>query len=115
MFIYAVNILKKSEICEDIVQDIFIDFWSKRNNVNIGNIKSYLFQSIKFQIFKHMRDQRISNEDLTRLNIIDVSMDSSQKLEFDELETLLKDRVNTLSPKCQIERASWRERVCQYV
>lgn len=101
MFVYAVNIFKKREICEDIIQDVFVDFWSKRKTVAITNIKSYLFQSVKFQIFKHMRDQKISDEDLTRLTIVDVSVNISQKMELDELEALIKYQVNRLSPKCQ--------------
>ncbi|WP_257657781.1 RNA polymerase sigma-70 factor [Parapedobacter lycopersici] len=101
MFTYAANVLHKQDVCEDIIQDVFVDFWSKRKTAQITNIKPYLFQSVKFQLLKHMRSQRISDEDLTRLNIIDVSLDVSQHLELAELEALIRDRVNKLSPKCQ--------------
>lgn len=101
MFIYAVNVFKKREICEDIIQDVFVDLWSKRKTTQIINIKSYLFQSVKFQIFKQMRNQKVANEDLARLNIIDISMDISRKVEFNELEAFIRQQVNKLSPKCQ--------------
>ena len=101
LFVYALNIFKKKEACEDIVQNVFIDFWSKRKTVNIVSVKPYLFQSVKFQVFKHMRDAKISDEDLTRLNIVDVSVDILQKLEFEELEELIKDVVSSLPPRCQ--------------
>ena len=101
MYAYAIQVLRNQEVCEDIVQDVFVDFWSKRKTTHINNIKSYLFQAVKFQIFKYMRDQRITDEDLTRLNIIDVSMDVSQHVELSELEELIRGQVNRLSPKCQ--------------
>ena len=101
MFLYAMNVLKKKEVCEDIVQNVFITVWSKRKEVKIENLKPYLFQSVRYQIFNHLRNQKISNEDLTRVNIIDLSMNISQKLEFDELEELIKNQVKKLPTRCQ--------------
>lgn len=101
MFLFAMNIFKKKDICEDIVQSVFIDFWSNRKHKEIKNLKPYLFQSVKFQVFKQMRNQKMSNEDLTRLNIVDGAMNSAQKLEFDELEDLIEDLVGKLPPRCQ--------------
>ena len=101
MFLYAMNVLKKKEVCEDIVQNVFITVWSKRKEVKIENLKPYLFQSVRYQIFNHLRNRKISNEDLTRVNIIDLSMNISQKLEFDELEELIKKQVKKLPTRCQ--------------
>ncbi len=101
MFLYAINIFKKKEVCEDLIHDVFISLWSKRRDLKIKHLKSYLFQSIKYQIFNHLRNRKISNEDLTRFNIIDLSMNISQKLEFDELEQLIKKEVTKLPERCQ--------------
>lgn len=101
MFLYAMNIFKKQEVCEDIIQNIFMDFWTKRQESEIRNLKSYLFQSVKFQVFKHLRTRRFSEEDLTRLQIIDATMDVSEKIEFEELEHLINELVNHLSPRCR--------------
>ena len=101
MFLYALNIFRKKEVCEDIIQNVFTHFWSHHKDVKIANLRAYLFQSVKFQVFKQMRNQRISDEDLTRLTIIDLSMNVSQQLEFAELEDLINDQVQKLPPKCQ--------------
>lgn len=101
MFLYAMNIFKKKEVCEDIVQNVFVDFWSKRKSATVTNVKAYLFQAVKFQVFNQMRNQKMSSEDLTRLNIIDVSVNVSQTLEFHELEDLIDNQVEKLPPRCQ--------------
>jgi len=101
LFIYAMNVCKKKDVCEDVVQNVFIDFWARRNNVKIKNVRSYLFQAVKYQIFNHIRNQKISNEDLTRLNIIDLSMNISRKMEFDELQQLVDQQVHKLPSRCQ--------------
>tara|TARA_R110002049_G_scaffold3795_5_gene27563 strand:- start:27304 stop:27894 length:591 start_codon:yes stop_codon:yes gene_type:complete len=102
MFLYAFNVIKNKEVCEDIIQNIFLDFWTKRNSVNIKNIKSYLFRSVKYQIFNYFRDQKISNEDIARLNIIDMSVNVSKKMEYHELEAAIHASVSTLPDRCRV-------------
>ncbi len=102
MFHYAFKILNNKEVCEDIIQNIFGDLWSKRKDTSIKNLKAYLFQCVKFQIFNYIRNRKISNEDLTRLNLIDVSMNISLKMEYLELEELIINIVeNQLPNRCK--------------
>ncbi|WP_163514743.1 RNA polymerase sigma-70 factor [Gelidibacter japonicus] len=101
MLVYALNILKKRDVCEDLVQNVFIDFWSKRKTNSIENVEAYLFRAVKFQVFNYFRDYKFSNEDLTRLNIVDVSMNAAKKMEYDELESTIQDVVNQLPPRCK--------------
>ncbi|PXX21717.1 RNA polymerase sigma factor [Arenibacter sp. ARW7G5Y1] len=101
MYLYAMKILKNSETCEDIIQNIFIDFWSKRKKIEVTNVKSYLFKAVKFQIFNYLRNNKLTTEDLTRLNIIDVSMNITKQLEYDELEKKINMCVKKLPKRCQ--------------
>lgn len=101
MLLYALNILNKREVCEDLVQNIFIDFWTKRKTSTIDNLEAYLFRAVKFQVFNHFRNQKFSNDDLNRLNIIDVSINASKKMEYDELESAIHKVVNKLPPRCK--------------
>ena len=101
MLSYALNILKDKVVCEDIIQNIFIDFWSKRKEHTIQNLEGYLFRAVKFQVFKHFRDEKFSTEDLTRLNLIEVAVNASKTLEYTELETAIHNSVLKLPPRCK--------------
>lgn len=101
MLVYALNILKEKVVCEDIIQNIFIDFWSKRTTSGIDNIEAYLFTAVKFQIFKYFRDKKFSNEDLTRLNLVEISVSASKILEYQDLELAIINSVNQLPPRCK--------------
>lgn len=101
MLTYTFNILKSKNVSEDIVQTIFIAFWSKRKTNDIQNIESYLFGAIKFQIFKYFRDKKMPQEDLTRLNLIDISLNASKILEYEELEAAIQKSVSQLPPRCK--------------
>ena len=101
LFLYAINIINDKIICEDIIQEIFISLWSKRKEQKISSLRPYLFQAVKFQIFNHFRNNRFSKEDLTRLNIVDVSMNVSEKLEYSELDQIIRDYVAKLPQRCR--------------
>ncbi|MBT9189482.1 RNA polymerase sigma-70 factor [Zobellia russellii] len=101
LFVYAFNIIKERTICEDIIQEVFISLWAKRKTTNISALKPYLFQAVKFQIFNHFRNNKLSTEDLTRLNIIDVSMNVSGELEYSELNQIIRDHVAKLPKRCR--------------
>ncbi|QPH38551.1 RNA polymerase sigma-70 factor [Pedobacter endophyticus] len=101
MLLYAFNVIKNKETAEDIIQNIFVDFWSKRTHVEINNIESYLFRAVKYQIFNFFRNQKLAIEDITRLNIIDISISASQKIEYHQLEKTINEMVAKLPKRCK--------------
>lgn len=101
MLVYALNILNNKEVCEDLIQNIFIDFWSKRTQHEINNLDAYLFRAVKFQVFKHFRDNKFSDKYLTRLDFINVAVSSSTTLEYEELEKAIQYTVSKLPKRCK--------------
>lgn len=101
LFLYAVNVIDRKVVCEDMIQEIFISLWSKRKESNIMALKPYLFQAVKYQIFNYYRNNKFTSEDLTRLNIIDVSMNVSQEMEYSELDQIIRTTVAKLPKRCQ--------------
>ena len=101
MLVYALNILDNKQVCEDLVQNIFIDFWSKRNQHKINNLDSYLFRAVKFQVFKYFRDNKFPEKDLTRLNFVKIAISSANNLEYEELEKAIHNSVSKLPPRCR--------------
>ncbi len=43
--------LKQQELCEEIVQDVFIDLWVNRKKRNIENLFPYLQSAVRYQVF----------------------------------------------------------------
>ena len=48
---------KDKEQCQDLVQNVFADLWSRRNNLAIDNLSAYLHTAVKFQLFKQVSRQ----------------------------------------------------------
>ncbi len=56
----AYNILRNKEVCEDLVQELFIDLWTKKDRLEILNLKSYLYRSIRNKVLMVLRSGRIT-------------------------------------------------------
>lgn len=59
LFLAAYNLLKDREAAEDIVQDIFISLWLKRETLEIHTaLGAYLYTATRYQVFKVIREGR---------------------------------------------------------
>lgn len=96
LYVYAYNVLKEKDICEDIIQEIFVNLWERRNDVQIINISAYLYQSLKYKIFNHFRNSKYKRQLLERLNIFVEKMDISNSYEIYELTERVENIISKL-------------------
>jgi RNA polymerase sigma-70 factor (family 1) len=51
LYVYLLHKLKDPEVCNDVLQDIFVSLWEKREQLNIDvSIKAYLYQAARYKI-----------------------------------------------------------------
>jgi RNA polymerase sigma-70 factor (family 1) len=51
LYIYLLHKLKDPELCNDVLQDMFVNVWEKRSELNIDiSIKAYLYQAARYKI-----------------------------------------------------------------
>ena len=60
MYSYVCSILMNDSLAKDIVQDIWIDFWQRRQDVEVKFLKSYLYKSIRYKCYNHLRGQKFN-------------------------------------------------------
>lgn len=101
LLIFAMGILPQKESCEDILQNIFVQLWQKRKDTEITHLKSYLYQAVKYQIIKFLKNSKVTDSEIMRLNLVDAELNASRKMEYEELEHLVDSMVRNLSPRCQ--------------
>jgi RNA polymerase sigma-70 factor (family 1) len=101
LFISAFNVLKDEDICKDIVQEIFISLWNRSNELKINNLRAYLFQAIKFQVAKHLRDNAKFYPIIEQYEVSFNVNDVEQNIEYNELTSLLKEGLEELPDKCK--------------
>ena len=102
LYIYAFNVLREREICEDIVQEIFVDLWTKRDEVQISDLNSYLYQAVKYQIFNHFRKSKYKKQLLMKFDQINEQYKIDELYEKKELRFHIKDIISSLPKRRRI-------------
>jgi RNA polymerase sigma-70 factor (ECF subfamily) len=60
LFMAAYNILKDKAPCEDMVQEIFLQLWQRRETLEVHtSVEAYLFSIIRYKVFYHIKKERV--------------------------------------------------------
>ncbi len=58
LVIYSLKFVMKEEIAEEIVQDVFIQIWKKKDNLQIvKSIEAYLYTSVKNRSINYLKSK----------------------------------------------------------
>lgn len=96
LYIYAFNVLRERELCEDIVQEVFAGLYEKRHDVRISDLDSYLYQSVRYQIFNHFRRSRYRKELLSELDLVSTQCETDNTYETQELKARIENVISKL-------------------
>lgn len=105
LFISAHNLVKKREVCEDIIQEVFISIWQKRGEIKIHtSLKSYLYTSVTYKVYDYFRKNSKAIEIELFENFEKRLQDSTpeSKLIYKELVAHLNAAINLLPEKSKI-------------
>jgi RNA polymerase sigma-70 factor (ECF subfamily) len=63
LYIYACKITRDDDIAEDLVQDVFIYLWDKRQTINFtSSVPSYLYSAIRYKFFDLVDKQKVRSD-----------------------------------------------------
>jgi RNA polymerase sigma-70 factor (ECF subfamily) len=104
-FIIATHATQSASEAEEIVQDVFLRIWNKRESLDIiTSVQHYLAVSIKYEIINRLRKQS-RRERLLKTSGLDVitSVESTEQIIREkELMAELEQTIRSLPEKCQI-------------
>lgn len=102
--VFALRFLHSFEDTEDIVQDVFVDFWGKKKGTQfVGSLKSYLFGAVQKAALYQMRNSgRLVFEKIeTHINqlVEDVPAESDEDIVIRREK--LHEEIQRLPEKCR--------------
>jgi RNA polymerase sigma factor (sigma-70 family) len=84
----------ESQVAFDIVQDVFVQLWQQRNNLEIReSLPQYLAGMVRNKIFNYYRTSRRQNEQLKQLNDLLGLTEETEHYTINVKEELEKERV----------------------
>lgn len=101
LFRTAHHILNDTSVAEDIVQDIFVSLWNRREKVTILNLKAYLQQATRFCVYKAIRERKHDSTFYNRLAQVTADIITDNPLLFKEQQELLQKIIASLPADCK--------------
>lgn len=99
----AYRVLKDSNQSEDIVQDVFYEFWKKRDILEVRtSIRAYLKRAVINKTLNFIRDQKIRLDDDSSLAYLDTKENIHLELEANEMSEMIDKALEELPPKCRM-------------
>lgn len=87
---FSLKITQDDHLAQNVVQDVFIDLWERRADVNIVSIENYLFRAVKNQIFKNYRNEKFDK------TILEDKFENYLIENFTTIESDLADKIYAL-------------------
>lgn len=102
---HAVRFVYARDVAEDIVVEVFSQFWSKQLHTAVTtSYRSYLFTTVRHAAFHHMRKnfgKETVTEELADLPLATPASSPQQELQFQELVLKIEQVIRSLSPQNQ--------------
>ncbi len=103
MVSYAMRFMDMRENAEEIVQEVFVKFWEKCEQLALdSSIKSYLYRSVHNTCLNHLKHEKV--KDAYRQYVVHYMEESAEDKYFhkntDDVQERILDEVNNLPPRC---------------
>lgn len=114
LFITASRSLRGKEEAADVVQDVFLSLWNRRNELNLqGSLAAYLHTSVRYKCIHYIEKNITRRDYLVQLAevAISASFPSAEiNLQLKEMQQTINNAVAKMPPKMQeVYKLSRRE------
>ncbi len=100
---YASTFLDDTDDAEDIVQEVFVTVWERKDSFGFGEeFKSYLYRSVKNRCLNFLRDSSVKKKKLDEIQEEEsIEFDLNHDIIREEVYQKLLETINTLPPQCK--------------
>ena len=105
LFVTAVHRMGNESEAEEIVQDIFVTLWQRRNELELtASLATYLSVAVKYQVITRLAGlaRRKKRDASLALNALPAAESTTDWLSEKELQRQIEQCINNLPEKCRI-------------
>ncbi|PSR54967.1 hypothetical protein AHMF7605_16380 [Adhaeribacter arboris] len=104
LFDVAYKRVHSPEKAEEIIQDLFVELWEKKDQIQIKeSVAAYLFGALKFRILNHLRHEKVRETHLqvVREEASAITNNLEEEIYVNDLESAYQNQVSNLPEKCR--------------
>ncbi len=103
---FARKYTSSSEEAEEIVQEVFLKVWERREHLKSGEIKPYLFKSVQNYCLNFLEHKKVVDKYYSVIEFVYKSggtsdIDAYEKLLGTELQKKVEEVTESLAPECK--------------
>ncbi|HEX8021091.1 RNA polymerase sigma-70 factor [Mucilaginibacter sp.] len=101
LYLSAYNILRDRQVSEDITQEVLVNLWMKRANLQLTSLNAYLYTAVRYQVFNIIRSGKVKADLFNRLEELFSKNGGEEILSEKEINRLLEQGIAELPEKCR--------------
>lgn len=98
------SVCSDREVCSEIVHDIFLNLWLKREKLQIESFKAYIVASARYHVYRHVKNARKNSleyrEDLEYSSRVSMN-DGELNIHYQDLEKSVDKELEELPRRCK--------------
>ncbi|MFC0183814.1 RNA polymerase sigma-70 factor, ECF subfamily [Pseudarcicella hirudinis] len=105
LFLFAFKKTQCEEAAKDLVQELFISLWLKRETLEItSTLSAYLFSALKYSIFDYFDSSQVRQNHQVYLQQTSSQIDNctEESVSENEIKSLLNDSIQTLTSRTKL-------------
>ena len=99
-------VIEDSEQSEELVQDIFVNVWEKRSNVNPdASFKNYMITAVRNRCYNHIKAKKKTHsidDDETWQEELVADSRTESRVNFNEMQRAIEAAIDKLPQQCKI-------------
>lgn len=104
LFRYVRKNIGVKEDCEEIIQDIFLDIWARREKLDhVTNLEGYLYKMVRYKVIRYFQHKSVVKKFEKHYRLFEVLYEDSQMEETKK--TTFQERITSclsdLPERCQ--------------
>lgn len=95
------NVLWDKGLTEDVLHEVFIDIWSRRNRLDIVNLKNYLFKAARNNALLRIRNEKFMAFNSEMIEKLVLKPEVELQIARNELKSAVESAIKELPPRCR--------------
>lgn len=103
MYVFANSLVMDESIAQDIVQEVWLDYWKRRAKIDPQYIKPYLYKAVRNRVYKHFRDHhtKLNEVQLEVIHSIVTLAEIEEYYVLEDLNSSISTILQKLPKRCQ--------------
>lgn len=96
------KLLKDPDVAEEIVQDVFLTLWNKKETLSIQSLTQYLGAMTRYAVYRHLSKEKQQREQENRQHLYAATTSDGADVDNKILLEFIADLSNKLPEKCRL-------------